>query len=182
MKKIFFTISFIFTFAVTFSIEINTKNIQIIRDKFGVPHIYGKTDEEVAYGLAWATCEDDIKSMRENLLTARGRLSEIKGKDGAIMDFLCAFIGARESVDKLYDKSFSPKFKSILSAYVLACNKYIKTHPEECEMDDLLPITEKDMIVGYTVGLALMTNVPFSIMKISDGTIDNCHFKCTKRQ
>jgi acyl-homoserine-lactone acylase len=180
MKKIFFTISFIFTFAVTFSIEINTKNIQIIRDKFGVPHIYGKTDEEVAYGLAWATCEDDIKSMRENLLTARGRLSEIKGKDGAIMDFLCAFIGARESVDKLYDKSFSPKFKSILSAYVLACNKYIKTHPEECEMDDLLPITEKDMIVGYTVGLALMTNVPFSIMKISDGTIGTATLNAPK--
>lgn len=173
MKKILFTITFIFTITHTFSIEINTKNIKIIRDKWGVPHIYGKTDEEVAYGLAWATCEDDIKSMRENLLTARGRLGELKGKDGAVMDFLCAFIGARESVDKLYDKSFSPKFKGILSAYVLACNNYIKSHPDESTMKDLLPITEKDIIVGYTVGLALMTNVPFSIMKISDGTIGN---------
>lgn len=173
MKKLFLLFTFTLFISYNFAVEINTKNIQIIRDQFGVPHIYGKTDEEVAYGLAWATCEDDIKSMRENLLTARGRLGEYKGKDGAIMDFLCAFIGARESVDKLYDKSFSPKFKSILSAYVLACNHYIKTHPEESTMDDLLPITEKDMIVGYTIGLALMTNVPFSIMKISDGTIGN---------
>lgn len=173
MQKLFLLIIFSCCLSSSFSIEINTKNIKIIRDKWGVPHIYGKTDEEVAYGLAWATCEDDIKSMRENLLTARGRLGELKGKDGAIMDFLCAFIGARESVDKLYDKSFSPKFKSILSAYVLACNNYIRLHPEESIMQDLLPITEKDMIVGYTVGLALMTNVPFSIMKISDGTIDN---------
>jgi acyl-homoserine-lactone acylase len=55
-----------------------------------------------------------------------------------------------------------------------------KTHPEECEMDDLLPITEKDMIVGYTVGLALMTNVPFSIMKISDGTIDTATLNAPK--
>lgn len=173
MQKLFLFIIFTCCFSSLFSIEINTKNIKIIRDKWGVPHIYGKTDEEVAYGLAWATCEDDIKSMQENLLTARGRLGEIKGKDGAIMDFLCAFIGARESVDKLYDKSFSPKFKRVLSAYVLACNNYIRLHPEESTMQDLLPITEKDMIVGYTVGLALMTNVPFSIMKISDGTIDN---------
>ena len=170
MQKLFLLIIFSCCLSSSFSIEINTKNIKIIRDKWGVPHIYGKTDEEVAYGLAWATCEDDIKSMRENLLTARGRLGELKGKDGAIMDFLCAFIGARESVDKLYDKSFSPKFKSILSAYVLACNNYIRLNPEESIMQDLLPITEKDMIVGYTVGLALMTNVPFSIMKISDGT------------
>ena len=58
----------------------HASNTEIIRDDFGVPHIYGKTDEEVAYGLAWATCEDDIKSMRENLLTARGRLGELKGK------------------------------------------------------------------------------------------------------
>lgn len=173
MRKFLLFITFTYILTFTHALNINTKNIQIIRDKFGVPHIYGKTDEEVAYGLAWATCEDDIKSMRENLLTARGRLGEYKGKDGAIMDFLVAFIGARESVDKLYDKSFSPKFKSILSAYVLACNRYIKSHPKECDMDDLLPVTEKDMIVGYTIGLALMTNVPFSIKKISDGTIEN---------
>jgi acyl-homoserine-lactone acylase len=86
-----------------FSIEINTKNIKIIRDQYGVPHIYANTDEEVAYGLAWATCEDDIISLQENILTARGRLAEVKGKDGAIMDFLCHFVGAKASVDKLYD-------------------------------------------------------------------------------
>ena len=72
-----------------------------------MPHIYAKTDEEVAYGLAWATAEVDFKSMQENFLTVRGRLAEVKGKDGAIMDFLAAFVGANESVDKLYENSFS---------------------------------------------------------------------------
>lgn len=173
MQRFFFLSMLCFFQFYSSAIEINTKHISIIRDKWGVPHIYGKTDEEVAYGLAWVTCEDDIKSMRENLLTARCRLAELKGKDGAIMDFLCAFIGARESVEKLYDKSFSPKFKNILSAYVLACNNYIKTHPEDKLMNDLLPITEKDVIVGYTVGLSLMTNVPFAIMKIANGSIEH---------
>ena len=101
-----------------FSININNKNIKIIRDAYGVPHIYANTDEEVAYGLAWATCEDDFISVQENILTARGRLAEVKGKDGAIMDFLCNFVGARNSVDKLYDSSFSPKFKNVLSFFM----------------------------------------------------------------
>lgn len=180
MKKIILLTLLFYAYTFSFSIEINTKNIQIIRDKWGVPHIYGKTDEEVAYGLAWATCEDDIKSMRENLLTARGRLAEIKGKDGAIMDFLCAFIGARESVDKYYEQSFSPKFKNILSAYVLACNNYIRSHPEESILKDLLPITEKDMIVGYTIGLSLMTNVPFTLMKLTGGTLKTDHLVAPK--
>ncbi|HMV15793.1 MAG TPA: penicillin acylase family protein [Chitinophagales bacterium] len=173
MKRILLFLLFTNVFSTLFSIEVNTKNIKIIRDKFGVPHIYGKTDEEVAYGLAWATAEDDFKSMQENFLTARGRLAEVKGKDGAIMDFVCAVLGARESVEKLYDKSYSPKFKNMLSAYVKACNRYAALHPEKVWIKNAFPVTEKDVVVGYAIGLALMTNVPFSIMKINDGTIEN---------
>ena len=173
MHRILLSAILCFSSLFTHAININTKNIQIIRDKWGVPHIYGKTDEEVAYGLAWATAEDDFKSMQENFLTSRCRLAEVKGKDGAIMDFLCAVLGARESVDKLYDQSFSPKFKNMLSAYVKAVNKYAQTHPEKVWIKDAFPVTEKDVIVGYTIGLALMTNVPFAIMKISDGTIEH---------
>ena len=57
------------------AIEIDVKNINIIRDNYGVPHIYGKTDEEVAYGLAWATAEDDFESMQQNLLAGRWLVS-----------------------------------------------------------------------------------------------------------
>lgn len=173
MDKILLLFLFSIIANIVCATAINPKNIKIIRDKYGVPHIYGNTDEEVAYGLAWATAEDDFKSMQENFLTARGRLAEVKGKDGAIMDFLCTVLGARESVEKLYDTSYSPKFKSMLSAYVQAVNKYAKMHPEKVWIQDAFPVTEKDVIVGYAVGLALMTNVPFAIMKISNGTIEN---------
>lgn len=182
MKKIgiFFTFSIILSTTLK-AIEINPKNIQIIRDEYGVPHIFAETDEEVAYGLAWATCEDDHSSIQENLLTARGRLAEVKGKDGAIMDFLSAFIGARETVEKYYETSFSPKFKSVLSAYVLACNNYAKQHPEEIWIKDIFPVTEKDMLVGYTIGMALMTNVPMSVIKIFDGNIHKFESLITQR-
>jgi len=42
--------------------QINPQNIEIVRDAYGVPHIYAKTDAEVAYGLAWAHAEDDFVS------------------------------------------------------------------------------------------------------------------------
>lgn len=171
MQKILISIFCIAICIQCFSININNKNIKIIRDAYGVPHIYANTDEEVAYGLAWATCEDDFISVQENILTAKGRLAEVKGKDGAIMDFLCSFVGARNSVDKLYDSSFSPKFKNILSAYVKACNKFAEENPDKVWIKDVFPVTEKDMLVGYTLGMALMTNVPAAIMKIADGNM-----------
>jgi acyl-homoserine-lactone acylase len=73
-------------------------------------------------------------------------------------------------------RSFTPKFKNILSAYVKACNKYAAEHPDEIWIKDVFPVTEKDMLVGYTLGMALMTNVPAAIMKISDGNMHKFEF------
>ena len=53
-------------FPFVLSSQINPKEIDIIRDKYGVPHIYAKTDAEVAYGLAWAHAEDDFSTIQNN--------------------------------------------------------------------------------------------------------------------
>ena len=59
--------------------QINPENIEIIRDKWGVPHIYAPTDVEVAYGLAWATAEDDFKTVQEQLLPIKGLMGSKVG-------------------------------------------------------------------------------------------------------
>ena len=46
--------------------QINPNNIDIVRDNYGVPHIFSKTDAELAYGLAWAHAEDDFKTIRKD--------------------------------------------------------------------------------------------------------------------
>ncbi|MDP5120669.1 MAG: penicillin acylase family protein, partial [Spirosomaceae bacterium] len=61
MKKILSTTLLLLTSYVSFS-QINPENIDIVRDKWGVPHIFGKTDAETSYGLAWANAEDDFKT------------------------------------------------------------------------------------------------------------------------
>ena len=44
----------IFLFSSLLNSQINPNNIDIVRDNYGVPHIFAKTDAELAYGLAWA--------------------------------------------------------------------------------------------------------------------------------
>ena len=56
---------------------------RIIRDSFGVPHIYGKRNADVAFGLAYAHAEDDWKNIEEVIRASRGTLSEIVGDSGA---------------------------------------------------------------------------------------------------
>ena len=46
--------------------EKQAADITIIRDDFGVPHIYGKTDADAVFGLLYAQCEDDFKRVEQN--------------------------------------------------------------------------------------------------------------------
>ena len=68
MKKLVLFLFLASSVGVSIAQEINPKNIQIARDKWGVPHIFGKTDAEVAYGLAWAHSEDDFATIQPSYL------------------------------------------------------------------------------------------------------------------
>ncbi len=60
--------------------EAQAKQVTIIRDNWGIPHIYGKTDADAVFGLLYAQCEDDFHRVERNYIEKLGRLSEIKEK------------------------------------------------------------------------------------------------------
>lgn len=152
---------------------INADNITIVRDQWGVPHIYGNTDEETAFGLAWAHAEDDFHTIQEHVLTAYGRLSEVKGKDGAIMDFIAALIFARDNIQEFYIRDFSDQFKKVLNGYVQGLNAYAKAHPDEVLLKNTFPIDDKTLLVGNMVAMTLTSTVGYDLKRIFDGNIIN---------
>ena len=80
-------ILFSFTLGVLHS-QVNLKDIEIIRDSYGVPHIYGKTDADTAYGLAWAHAEDNFYTIQKAYLAGNGIISQLNGKKGIGADFV----------------------------------------------------------------------------------------------
>jgi acyl-homoserine-lactone acylase len=66
---------------------IDPQKITIVRDQWGVPHIFAETDAEVSYGLAWANAEDDFFTMQELLFSVKGMAGMVMVKDGAARDF-----------------------------------------------------------------------------------------------
>ena len=151
--------------------QVNPAHVEIVRDVWGVPHIYGKTDADAAYGLAWATCEDDFATVQRLLLAVKGRLGEVDGKDGAILDML-AFIGACETVvDSAYDHSFTPEYKKVVDGYRDGLNAYAAAHPEEVFRKGMFPVTSKHIISQYVLTNMLLTSVYLDIQKIFNGYI-----------
>ena len=71
--------------------------------RWGVPHVFGRTDPDVAYGLAWAHAEDDFETIQGALLAARGRWRRASGREGAPNDYLVQLLRVREVVEARYD-------------------------------------------------------------------------------
>src|SRR5579864_8175820 len=60
--------------------EEEARQITIVRDDWGIPHIYGKTDADAVFGLLYAQAEDDFNRVETNYINAMGRLAEAEGE------------------------------------------------------------------------------------------------------
>lgn len=121
---------------------------RIIRDGYGVPHVFGARDADVSFGFGYAHAEDDWATIQDTLIAARGRSAEYKGKDVAPQDYLYDLFKVGESVAQNYDSQVSAEAKAIARAYAAAMNLYAVNHPEEV-YPNILPITEQDILAGF---------------------------------
>lgn len=156
-----------------FSQQRNYKeHVTIVRDEWGVPHIYGEKDCDVAYGLAWANAEDDFRTIQENMLPAKGMLGMWKGKDGAVMDFVVQFLGSAEQAKLRYEKEISPEFKVYLEGYCKGLNDYATAHPKEVKVKKAFPITPVDAIATFHYVGALITALQDQLKDVTAGKYD----------
>jgi len=129
-------------------------DVRILRDTWGVPHVMGRTDPDVAYGLAWAHAEDDFETIQGALLAARGRLATRLGPDGAPNDYLVQLLRVREVVDAGYDRDLQPATRALCEAYADGINHYAARHPDKA-WPGLFPVQGKDVIRGFVHKLPL---------------------------
>lgn len=109
--------------------EEHKANVTIIRDAFGVPHIYGKTDGDAVFGLLYAQCEDDFNRVERNYLWATGRLAEAEGKDQLYSDLRAKLFMTQEEAEYYY-KTSPEWLRKLCDAFADGINYYLATHPE----------------------------------------------------
>jgi len=109
--------------------EKQAENITIIRDDFGVPHVYGKTDADAVFGLLYAQCEDDFNRVERNYIWATGRLAEVEGEEMLYSDLRARLFMTKEEAINHYENS--PEWlKKLCDAFADGINYYLHTHPE----------------------------------------------------
>jgi acyl-homoserine-lactone acylase len=109
--------------------KVQAENVTIIRDEWGVPHIYGKTDAEAVFGLMYAQCEESFERVERAYIKRMGRMAEVDGEN-----FLIEDIKARQVYDTaaaIADYHKSPDWlKKLLNAFADGVNYYLYKHPD----------------------------------------------------
>ena len=150
--------------------SIDPGNIDIVRDQYGVPHIFARHDREVAYGLAWAHAEDDFAALQKALLASKSMLGQYSGKEGATIDYVVHFLRLRDLVKKRYASDISADFKAVLQGYCDGLNAYAQSHVREVFVKKAFPSTPQDLLVYSLLQLTLGVGLEDAFKQINNGT------------
>ncbi|TWI83082.1 acyl-homoserine lactone acylase PvdQ [Lacibacter cauensis] len=103
--------------------------VNIIRDNWGVPHVYGKTDADAVFGLLYAQCEDDFKRVEMNYIEKLGRKAEVLGETALYGDLYIRLL--IDSAEAVADYNKAPLWlKQLMNAWADGINYYLYKHPE----------------------------------------------------
>jgi acyl-homoserine-lactone acylase len=152
--------------------KIDITKIEIVRDEWGVPHIFADKDHEVAYGLAWANAEDDFQTVQELLLAGQGKSGKLLGKEGAKRDFLLHVFAVKEIVDAEFEQDFTEEYKEYLDGYAQGMNAFAATHPEEVLLNGVFPIEGKDLVYGNVFAACIVSGGHLEVANILKGSYD----------
>ncbi|NRA29853.1 MAG: penicillin acylase family protein [Parvularculaceae bacterium] len=143
---------------------------KIERDEWGVPSIYGATDEAVAFGMALAHAEDDFETVQMRLAPAKSQLGAITGKEGAIVDYVNRLVGSQAAAAANMDL-LSEGARSMARGYAAGINAYAAQHPEEMLRRQLFPVTEEDVIAGFVLVSPFFYGFDDVLTKLNAGEI-----------
>jgi acyl-homoserine-lactone acylase len=121
---------------------------EIVRDKWGVPHIVGPRDADTSFGLAYAHAEDDFETIQETLAATRGVLARYRGKGAAPTDYIVALLDVWGTVERDYEQKVPADVRVIAEAYAAGLNLYASRFPEQT-WQGLAPFKAQDVIAGF---------------------------------
>ncbi len=106
------------------------QKVEILRDEYGVPHIFAATPEGAAFGSGYAQAEDRLEEMLRNYRKAEGTMSEAFGPDWVLHDYRQRLWRHRQVAQEHY-KDLDPQLRAICEAFQAGVKKFMQEHPEQ---------------------------------------------------
>ncbi|TDL99748.1 MAG: hypothetical protein C4K58_00385 [Flavobacteriaceae bacterium] len=156
MKKKFILAAIVFCSHFAFGQKIDPKKIEIVRDNYGVPHVYADTNLEAAYGLAWVTCEDSFEGLEKRMAVVFNKSGKLNGGKGLMSELIYQSFEIDKIVEAEFETKTSPQLKAFLEAYCQGVNDFIAKYPQRVSLSEIKKnkITPKIMLKASISGQA----------------------------
>jgi len=109
--------------------EQRAANVEILRDRWGIAHIYGETDADTVFGTLYAQAEDDFNRVETNYINSMGRLAEAEGAGQIYRDLRMKLFIDPIEIRAMYEAS-PDWLQDLMNAFADGLNYYLYTHPE----------------------------------------------------
>ena len=129
--------------------QAQAKRVTILRDKWGIPHVYGNNDADAVFGLLYAQAEDDFRRVERNYINALGRLAEVEGEAELYRDLRMKLFISPDFLKAQYQQS-PAWLKKLMVAFADGLNYYLATHPDV--KPDLITRFEPWMALAFSEG------------------------------
>lgn len=106
------------------------EQIEILRDEYGVPHVFASTLEDAAYAIGYAQAEDRLEELLKNYRKAEGTMSEAFGPDWFRHDYRQR-IWQHAAISRARWNDVSPKMRASLEAFQEGVKQFMREHPEQ---------------------------------------------------
>ncbi|HKF52753.1 MAG TPA: penicillin acylase family protein, partial [Candidatus Acidoferrales bacterium] len=109
--------------------EQEAHDVTIIRDNWGIAHVYGKSDADAVFGMEYAQAEDDFNRVETNYINAMGLLAEAEGESKVYQDLRMKLFIDPVTLKKQYAES-PAWLQTLMNAFADGLNYYLYKHPE----------------------------------------------------
>src|SRR3970040_144917 len=103
------------------------QNVTIIRDDWGIAHVFGKTDADAVFGGIYAQAEDDFNRIETNYLNSIGRLAEAEGESQIWRDLRMKLFVDPQEMKRLYAAA-PADLRKLMEAWADGLNFYLAPH------------------------------------------------------
>lgn len=106
------------------------QEVEVVYDDYGVPHIYGRYEEDVYFALGYVHAQDRLFQMEVMRRIGAGRLAEIFGEELIETDKLFRTLGIPQAAEKNVARHFkhpaAAPFQKAALAYLAGINQFIE--------------------------------------------------------
>ena len=145
-----------------------THDVSIVRDSWGVPHVFGARDSDVAFGIGYAHAEDDYATIQDVTLAIRGRLAMSKGSEAAPGDYVVSLLNIWPTVEQRYLRDLPDDVRAVMEAYADGVNLYGAEHPEQVA-PSALPFTGQDVAAGFLFKMPFFYGLDKTLKQVFEG-------------